>query len=96
MLLPSKLTRLGPEGVHSDPGRLELLRHAEDAHGHPVLGHGVGRVVLEPAGTHVQRRGDVQDVRVVLGSAEVGQRQLGAERKKDRYKKLRSFNLAPT
>ena len=42
----------------------ELLRHAQYAHGHAVLAHGVGRVVLEPGRVQVQRRRQVEDVRV--------------------------------
>ena len=50
----------------------ELLGHAQDAHPHAVLGHGVGDVALEPPRPHVERRRQVEHVRVG-GLAQVGQ-----------------------
>ena len=57
------LTCFGPEGVDGDAVGAELFGHAEDAHGHAVLGHGVGHVVAEPARVHVERRAQGQDGR---------------------------------
>ncbi len=48
--------RFGPERVEGDACRPELLRHAQDAHAHAVLGHGVGHVRAEPARLHVEGR----------------------------------------
>ena len=46
------------------PSAGELRAHAQRAHRHAELRHRVGDVVLEPFGLHVERRRQIQDVRV--------------------------------
>jgi hypothetical protein len=42
----------------------ELFGHAQHAHAHAVFGDGVGHVLFEPASIEVQRRRDVENVRI--------------------------------
>ena len=58
------MTVLGQRALTATPASPELLRHAEHAHAHPVLRHRVGDVVREPLRVHVERRREVEDVRV--------------------------------
>ncbi len=57
--------RARPECVDRHAVAPKLFGHAEDAHAHAVLGHGVGDVPGEPLRIHVERRGHVEDVRVL-------------------------------
>lgn len=54
-----------PKGIDGNAIALELFGHAQNAHGHSVFGHCVGDIGAKPAGAHVQRWRDVEDVRVV-------------------------------
>ena len=64
--------RARPERVHGDPVAAKLLRHAEHAQRHAVLRHRVGDVRAEPprAQRRMQRRRDVEDVRVLPTSSD--------------------------
>lgn len=64
-----------PEGVDGHLV-LELLGHSQHAHGHAVLGHGVGEVGRKPLGVHGKGRGEVEDVGI-LGFKQVRQTVLG-------------------
>ncbi len=55
--------------------RPEFRRHAERAHAHAVFCHGVGDVVLEPARPHVERRREIQNMRIG-GLLEIGNARL--------------------
>jgi hypothetical protein len=65
LVISHLLTSSGPQRVHTDVVRTELLVHPQDAHGHPVLGHGVSHVVFEPKRVHVERWGQVQNMSVI-------------------------------
>ena len=54
------------------PWGAELGRHAERAHAHAVLRHRVGDMILEPLRLHVERRRQVEDVRIRAPSPGAG------------------------
>jgi hypothetical protein len=71
------MTVRGQSALTAIPCGAKLLRHPEDAHAHPELGHRVGHVRREPALLQVERRRQVQDVRV-RGLQQVRHARLGA------------------
>lgn len=73
-----KYTSFGPKSVDCNAIRPEFFSHAQNAHGHSIFGHSVGHMVLEPNWVHIQRRTDVQDVRV-LSNLQVWKAQFGPE-----------------
>ncbi len=54
----------GQRGVEGDAVAPELSRHAEHAHAHAEFGHRVSRVRRKPLRAHIQRRRQVQNVRI--------------------------------
>ena len=68
----------GQSALTAMPRRLNSSARPEHAEAHAVLGHGVGEVLGEPLGVEVERRREVQDVRVGRAS-QVGDGGLRAE-----------------
>src|SRR6185436_19351651 len=64
--------RARPQRVYRDAIGRELARHAQYAHAHAVFRHGVRDVRREPARVHVERRREVENMRV-LGALEMRQ-----------------------
>ena len=65
----SRSTVRGHSALTAMPSRAELLGHAEHAHAHAELRHRVGDVRREPPRLHVERRREVEDVRVAPRAA---------------------------
>ena len=54
-----------PQGINGNSLIFELLSHSQDTHWHAVFGNSVCDMVSEPSWAHVERRWDVENMRVL-------------------------------